>query len=126
VPEDRAKRFRERCVPLSNATLAILIKVHRVRRDEFIFPGSSRGHLSADAMRRTLQQFRPRITVHGFRASFRTWLSEETNFAREVGEKALSHLVGDETERSYDRGSMFDKRRELMQAWSDYCRSSQI
>ncbi len=34
---------------------------------------------------------------------------------------ALSHVVGDETEQAYQRGDLFDKRRELMDAWARYC-----
>jgi integrase len=63
---------------------------------------------------------RPDLTTHGFRSTFRTWAGEKTDFAREVIEKALAHLVGDETERAYDRGHLFDKRRKLMDAWADY------
>jgi hypothetical protein len=29
-------------------------------------------------------------------------------------------LVGDETERAYDRGDMFEKRRLLMDAWAAF------
>jgi hypothetical protein len=38
-------------------------------------------------------------------------------------EKALAHLVGDESERSYDRGDLFEKRRTLMEAWAAYATS---
>ena len=48
------------------------------------------------------------------------WAAEQTNFAREVAEQALSHTVGSATERSYARTSLFDKRRKLMEQWSKY------
>jgi integrase len=32
-------------------------------------------------------------------------------------------LVGDETERAYQRGDLLDKRRRLMDQWSAFCRS---
>jgi integrase len=60
------------------------------------------------------------IVPHGFRSTFRTWVGEKTGFAREVAEKALAHLVGDETERAYDRGDLFEKRRLLMEAWATF------
>jgi integrase len=63
------------------------------------------------------------IVPHGFRTTFRTWGGEETNFAREILEKALAHVVGDETERSYFRGDLFDKRRALMEAWAAFATS---
>jgi hypothetical protein len=58
--------------------------------------------------------------VHGFRASFRTWVQECADFPREVAEAALSHAVGDVVERSYARSDVLERRRALMQAWADY------
>ena len=49
------------------------------------------------------------------------WAAERTTFPRELAEAALSHLVGDETERAYQRGDLFDKRRKLMDAWAASC-----
>ena len=60
-------------------------------------------------------------TMHGFRSSFRDWVGNETQFAREVAEAALAHVVGDAAERAYRRGDALEKRRALMQAWADHC-----
>ena len=62
-----------------------------------------------------------RLTAHGFRATFKTWATERTNFPREVVEAALAHVAGDKVEAAYQRGDVFDKRRRLMTAWSEYC-----
>jgi integrase len=61
------------------------------------------------------------LTVHGLRSTFRDWAAERTNFPREVAEMALAHAVGDSTERAYQRGDLFDKRRQLMDAWAKFC-----
>ena len=61
------------------------------------------------------------ITVHGFRSSFRDWASEETNFSHEVCEQALAHTISSKTEAAYRRGDLLEKRRQLMQAWAEYC-----
>jgi integrase len=61
------------------------------------------------------------VDPHGFRSSFREWAAERTTFVREVAEAALAHIDGDETERAYQRGDLFEKRRRLMTAWADYC-----
>ena len=61
------------------------------------------------------------VVPHGFRSTFKDWAAEKTNFPDWVSEKAIAHLVGDETRRAYQRGDLFDKRRELMEAWSRYC-----
>jgi len=38
-----------------------------------------------------------------------------------VAEAALAHTIGDQTEASYRRGHALEKRRELMDAWCNYC-----
>jgi integrase len=58
------------------------------------------------------------ITVHGFRSSFRDWSAEQTNVPRDVCEAALAHTVRDKTEAAYKRTDLFDRRRDLMAAWS--------
>ena len=54
---------------------------------------------------------------HGFRSSFRDWAAERTDVPREVCELALAHLNSDRIEAAYRRSDLFDRRRELMQAW---------
>jgi hypothetical protein len=34
---------------------------------------------------------------------------------------ALAHVVGDKVEAAYRRGDLFEKRRQLMDAWARYC-----
>jgi hypothetical protein len=60
------------------------------------------------------------FTVHGFRSTFRDWAGDKTNFAREVVEHALAHMIGSEVERAYRRGHALEKRRDLMGAWAAY------
>jgi integrase len=62
-----------------------------------------------------------RIVPHGFRSTFRDWASEQTNFANEVCEMALAHIIKDETEAAYRRGDLLEKRRTLMSAWAGFC-----
>lgn len=59
--------------------------------------------------------------MYGFRSTFRDWAAEMTHFPRELAEKALAHVVGDETERAYQRGDLLEKRRKLMDAWAAHC-----
>jgi integrase len=60
------------------------------------------------------------LTAHGFRATFRTWASEQTNFPTDVIEAALAHTQG-KLHEAYQRGDLLDKRRRLMAAWADFC-----
>ncbi len=62
------------------------------------------------------------LTVHGFRSTFRDWAAECTPFPNEVVEMALAHAIRDKTESAYRRRDLFDKRRELMEAWASTSR----
>jgi integrase len=106
-------------VPLSDAALAIVRRAVDAK-EEYLFEAN--GHrLPGKSIFKLLRSMdRPDLTTHGFSSTFRTWAGEKTEFAREIIEKALAHLVGDETERAYDRGHLLDKRRKLMDAWADY------
>jgi integrase len=123
IPAARMKMKREHRVPLSDAAMAVLKGMKKVRHGEYVFPGA-RGNkpLSDMTLTAVLRRMeRADITVHGFRSSFRDWASERTNFSREVAEMALAHSIGDAVEAAYRRGDLFEKRRNLMQAWTSYC-----
>ena len=60
---------------------------------------------------------------HGFRSTFRDWCAEYTNIPREIAEMALGHTIQNKVEAAYRRGDLFEKRRELMQDWGNYCDS---
>jgi integrase len=118
------KGRREHRVPLSRAALDVLDRARRVGEgSEFLFPNTLQGRpLSNMAMLKMLARMgRPELTVHGFRSSFRDWVAEQTAFPTEVAEMALAHAVGDKVEAAYRRGDLFRKRRQLMDAWGDYC-----
>ena len=62
-----------------------------------------------------------KYTVHGFRDAFRDWAAERTNFPAELREMALAHAVGNKVEAAYRRGDLFEKRRQLAEAWGRFC-----
>ena len=126
VPADRMKKRIEHRVPLSRAAIDVLTRMQKKQINEFVFPATIRGtkRISDAVLGRLMETMgRDDAVPHGFRSSFRTWAGEKTGFAREVIEKALAHVVGDETERAYDRGDLFDKRRKLMDAWAAFATS---
>ena len=59
-------------------------------------------------------------TVHGLRSSFKDWASETTTYPNEVTEMALAHSISNATEAAYRRGSLFQKRRQLMNDWAAF------
>ena len=65
------------------------------------------------------------LTAHGFRSTFSDWCAEQTTFPSEVREMALAHVVGDKVEAAYRRGDLFEKRRQLADAWARFCGGDQ-
>lgn len=122
VPARRTKAHREHRVPLAPRALAI-VREQIEQGGEYVFPGGRKGEpLSGMAMLMLLRRMgRAEITVHGFRSAFKDWASEETSFPNIVSEAALAHVVGDATEAAYRRGSLFQKRQQLMAAWAKFC-----
>jgi integrase len=127
VPAARMKAHREHRVPLSPRALAILGEMQKLRNgdvdDAYVFPGPKASRpLSNMAFLMLLRRMEvDYMTVHGFRATFKTWASERTSSQNEIAEAALAHIIGDKVEQAYRRGDLFDKRRKLMDAWATFC-----
>jgi integrase len=125
IPPSRMKAQREHRVPLSAAALDLLRELYTERGNNFLFIGPKPGAgLSNAAMAAVLGRMgRDNCTVHGFRSCFRDWAGELTNFPNDAIAMALAHQIGDKVEAAYRRGDLLDKRRQLMAAWAQYCRS---
>ncbi len=121
VPPERMKAGKEHRVPLSTRAVEILRSLPR--EGQFVFVGARAGRpLSNMAMLELLRGMAGKsYTVHGFRSSFRDWAGEQTNFARDLAEAALAHVLPNKTEAAYRRADALEKRRRLMAAWADYC-----
>jgi integrase len=122
IPASRMKAGRDHRVPLTSRTVNLFSKA-RASSDgkDFVFPGrAAKAPMSNMVFLMILRRMGAQFTAHGFRSAFRDWASECTNFPREVCEMALAHSIRDKTEAAYRRGDLFDKRRELMQAWDRY------
>jgi len=127
VPGSRMKAGREHRVPLSPPALEVLSTAReRGPAGVFVFPGRNVAKPSSNmTLLMTLRRLGVSYTAHGFRSSFRDWTSERTSFPHEVCESALAHVVRNKVEAAYRRGDLFEKRRELMDAWSRFvCRST--
>lgn len=110
-------------VPLSAGALAVLAAAGPPVPGKLIFPGPKGGKFSDMVFSALFERMgRADITAHGFRSSFRDWAGDATNFPREVIEAALAHAIENKAEAAYRRGDALEKRRELMQAWDNFCR----
>lgn len=123
VPGPRMKGGREHRVPLSAPAVALLseIRPDKPADGSLVFPSKAGTPLSDMALSMLLRRAKKDdVTAHGFRSSFRDWVTEETDFAGDIAEAALAHLTGDETERAYRRGDALAKRRALMDHWAAF------
>lgn len=127
IPASRMKAGHEHRVPLSAEALALLAELPKFNDEALVFPSSKPGRPLSDmtllAVLRRME--RSDVTVHGFRSSFRDWSAEATAYPHEVAEMALAHRIKDKTEAAYRRGDLFEKRREMMQAWASWCTQKQ-
>jgi integrase len=117
IPAERMKATREHRVPLSAPALALLRPLYEeARTADRVFPD-----LGQHAILKAIKRADPAVTAHGFRSTFSDWVAEQTDFPSEVREMALAHAVGDKVEAAYRRGDLFQKRRQLAEAWAAYC-----
>jgi len=130
IPQERMKAGREHLIPLSLPALALLKNLKKTRSaDNDLVFASVKGGKALSNMTLTAVLKRMGlgdITAHGFRSSFRDWAGETTAFPREVIEHALAHQLKDKAEAAYQRGSLFEKRRGLMQSWANHCDSDKL
>jgi len=122
IPDIRMKADRPHRVPLSKEAVSILKRAKKLSPNSLVFEGNVLNKPISDSfIRQILQDDYPKLTLHGFRSTFRDWCAEITSYPREVAEAALAHTIKDKTEAAYRRGDIFKKRLRLMNTWADYC-----
>jgi integrase len=136
VPAERMKAGRDHRVPLSDAALAVLKEVRPLALMRGgnpdpaapVFPGLRRAlPMSNMVMLMLLRRMkRTDLTAHGFRSTFSDWAAECTAYPREVIEMALAYTVENKVEAAYRRGDLFEKRRQLMNAWARFCETAPL
>jgi integrase len=123
IPAERMKMDEPHKVPLSNRVVELLREAKRIDgTSKLIFPSKDPDEpLSNVTMLRALQRMEGcgGLSMHGFRATFKTWAHEKTKFDSLVIESALAHQV-DGIERHYLRTTFFDQRTKLMEDWARF------
>jgi integrase len=131
IPARRMKGRERHNIPLSKQSIALIKQQQSLRMGDFVFPNRSNGKsLSQAGMSSVLKRMNnikewkdihgQLITVHGFRGCFKTWTTEKTDTDWLTGEMALAHKIKDKSSATYQKGQLIDKRRRLMQKYSDY------
>ena len=129
-----ARRMKERrghTVRLSWQALEVLVAAAKLARsDSLIFNICDSNDVARPPSQRTMADSLSklgrvddegrRITVHGFRTTFRTWQMECEPGLSEAAEIALAHQESNTTKKAYARSQLDDQRATLMQTWADY------
>jgi integrase len=122
LPPHRTKQGREHQVPLCDRAMQILAiqKQYMSPGSPYVFNGYKRTRLAEKTMASVLHTMGVNVTVHGFRSTFRNWAGDLTMFQREAIEQCLAHQFGNAVELAYWRSDALNKRRVIMEAWSNF------
>ena len=125
IPGERMKAGKEHRIPLPDRADEILEKAARIGTGEgLLFPNPNRGKPYSDAtFSKLFRDLGIPSVPHGVRSCFKNWTMEQPYPDHVMAEIALAHTVGNEVERAYATSDMFEKRRVLMQEWSDFLAS---
>ncbi len=123
VPPERMKTRKEHRVPLCRRAQALIVAAQKDSKGRYLFGGWKKGRpLSNMSMLQLLKRMgNPELTAHGFRSTFKDWVSECTHYPSEVSEMALAHTIDNKVEAAYRRGDLFNKRAALMKDWARFC-----
>lgn len=125
IPASAMKKGREHRVPLTPFVLRLLEEEQRLSphpRAAFVFSGRKAGtHVSTQALAKHLHstELKGKLVAHGLRSIARSWAAD-TGVAFEVAEACLSHVVGSQVSRAYQRSDFLEARRSVMSAWSSH------
>ena len=126
ISANRMKARKEHRVPLTGRSLEILAIAKGMDGNSPYLFSRNGTPLSNMAMPMLLRRLNSNVTVHGFRSTFRDWVSEETSHSPEVAEMALAHTIKNKVEAAYRRKDLLERRRILMRDWLDFCSSEQF
>jgi len=125
IPAHVMKNGIEHHIPLCSHSMAILGGIKPITGgSKYIFPSSQNWTkpMSDSTLSKALRVgLGYPYTIHGFRTSFRTWISETTSYPYDVAEMAIAHKNKNKTAAAYVRGDLFKKRKQLMRDWAEYC-----
>src|SRR5699024_7390764 len=109
IPKERMKSMREHQVPLSREALTLLKHLPQTNSSYLFTKFNKNKPINNRAMLIKCNQLdgakylkdkigwrdqqANKITVHGFRSTFRDWAAEQTHFENIVVEKALAHTI---------------------------------
>lgn len=124
IPAARMKKKKPHAVPLSPQTLALLEIMQPISaRSEYVFPSdrSIKVHTHPQTANTALKRmgFHKKLVAHGMRSLASTILNEQ-GFDPDLIEAALAHTGKNEVRNAYNRAQYIERRKPLMDWWSNY------
>ena len=129
IPGERMKKGIAHTIPLSNAMMDLLqmmkdISGHR----EHVFPADRdpTKHANSSTANMALKRmgYHGKLVSHGLRSLASTTLNEQ-EFSPDVIEAALAHKDSNEVRAAYNRAEYIQKRRVMMEHWSQHILEAQ-
>ncbi len=129
IPAERMKSKKAHTVPVSSQALELLEMMKPISsKSEYVFPSdrSPRKPTNASTANMALKRmgYANQLVAHGLRSIASTILNEE-GFDPDVIESALAHTGQNEVRNAYNRATYLERRKLLMQWWSDYIDAAQ-
>lgn len=120
LPSERTKTGKEHRIPLSSQAMRVVELAKAQTSNQYLFPTVRGNPLSDAAMSKFMREHGYSVRPHGMRATFRTWVEEQTETPFEVKESALGHAVDAGVVGAYQRSDRLEKRRKLMKHWGHF------
>jgi len=123
IPEHKMKARKEHVIPLSDEAINIIKLMRKKHNHEYVFHNKATGkHISNNGMLVFIKKHYPnkKITVHGFRATFKTWAEETGKYQPYAIEFCLAHQLPTKVESSYLRTNLFDMRKTIINDWEEF------
>lgn len=128
IPKERMKGKKDKkqphTVPITEQVLALLEVARPISgRSEFVFPADRdpKKPTHKETANRALQRmgFKGQLVSHGLRSLASTTLNDK-GFDPDVIEKALAHSDNNQVRATYNHAKYIERRRKLMQWWSNH------
>lgn len=126
IPAAHTKTKEEHRVPLQPQALELLRSLPQMAGTAKVFPSPTGKALSDMALSQLMRGMRERgelhadAVPHGFRATFRSWAAEMTDYPDEIRKAASGHSIADGVKERYQRTDLLEKRRQLMNDWARF------